>query len=54
PAPINQLNEIFIKEITKLIDKSEIASVIGRYDSPRGNAEFIKALSIMFNKHYKW
>tara|TARA_B100000953_G_scaffold29978_1_gene24066 strand:+ start:2583 stop:3839 length:1257 start_codon:yes stop_codon:yes gene_type:complete len=54
PAPINQLNEIFIKEITKLIDKSEIASVIGRYDSPRGNAEFINALSIMFNKHYKW
>ena len=54
PAPINQLNEIFIKEITKLIDKSEIASVIGRYDSPRGNAEFIKSLSIMFNKHYKW
>lgn len=54
PAPINQLNEIFIKEITKLIDKSEIASVIGRYDSPRGNAEFIKALWIMFNKHYKW
>ncbi len=54
PAPINQLNEIFIKEITKLIDKSEIAGVIGRYDSPRGNAEFIKALSIMFNKHYKW
>ena len=54
PAPINQLNEILIKEITKLIDESEIASVIGRYDSPRGNAEFIKALSIMFNKHYKW
>lgn len=54
PASINQLNEIFIKEITKLIDKSEIDSIIGRYDSPRGNAEFIKALSTMFNKHYKW
>jgi valine--pyruvate aminotransferase len=54
PAMISQANELFVSELNKLIDSTEIDNVMGRYDSPRGSDSFIRALVDMLNKNNGW
>ncbi|MEO1943507.1 MAG: valine--pyruvate transaminase, partial [Candidatus Thioglobus sp.] len=44
PAFITEANEVFIDELQKLINNSEIENILGRYDSPQGNEAFVGAL----------
>lgn len=54
PAFITEANEVFIDELQKLINNSEIENILGRYDSPQGNEAFVGALVKMLNNQNDW
>ena len=39
---------------TLLDNKNEFTQLIGNYDSPRGEKQFIKTLAEFFNRNYDW
>ena len=54
PAIIPAANDKFVSELEKLISNSDVDQMIGLYDGPQGNEEFIRELVLMFNYHYEW
>jgi valine--pyruvate aminotransferase len=54
PAIIPAANDKFVSELEKLISSSNVDQMIGLYDGPQGNEEFIRELVLMFNNHYEW
>ena len=54
PSIIPAANDKFISEFEKLISSANINQMIGLYDGPQGNEEFILELVLMFNNHYDW
>lgn len=53
PAHIQAVTTIFKKELQKIIDSPDIfAAMIGNYDLPKGNIEFIKSFTHFINRHY--
>ena len=54
PAIIPAANDKFVSELEKLISSSDVDQMIGLYDGPQGNEEFIRELVAMFNNNYEW
>jgi valine--pyruvate aminotransferase len=55
PAHIPDVQTVFRNRMQQLLDnKNEFARLIGNYDSPRGEKQFIKTLAEFFNRNYDW
>jgi len=55
PAHIPEVQQFFMERLERIAaDPVEFAQIIGDYDPPRGNMEFIEALVDLFNSQYQW
>ena len=55
PAHIPAVERHLKHALRQLIDNPALLShTIGNYESPRGNAEFIRALAALLNRQYQW
>ena len=54
PAIIPESSAIFIKELQRLVESTEVNQMVGLYDGPQGYDAFLDALSTMLNEHYGW
>ena len=55
PAHIPEVQSLFQERMQWLLNNpSEFTYLIGNYDSPRGEAQFIQVLTDFFNRHYGW
>lgn len=55
PAHIPEVQKLIHNAVQEILDnKTEFKSVIGDYDPPGGNIEFITALSRLLNKEFGW
>ena len=55
PAAIPEVQTIWRKQIESLLTKPEkLDTILGDYDGPSGNPEFIKKLVDLLNKKYNW
>ncbi|NNE38785.1 MAG: valine--pyruvate transaminase, partial [Gammaproteobacteria bacterium] len=55
PAHIPEVQQFFMERLQRIADDPiEFAHIIGDYDPPRGNMEFISALVELFNSEYNW
>ena len=55
PAHIPAVERHLKHALHQLIDNPALLShTIGNYESPRGNAEFIRALAALLNRQYQW
>jgi valine--pyruvate aminotransferase len=55
PAHIPEVQQCFRDSMQKLLEKSgEFEKVVGDYDPPQGNREFIKAVSTLLNNEFGW
>lgn len=55
PAQIPAVTQMYTDELQGLLsDKMQAAKMLGNYDTPQGNDEFIKAVVELFNQQYGW
>jgi valine--pyruvate aminotransferase len=55
PAHIPEMLAFFQDRMQRIIEKpAEFAHIIGNYDPPKGDKQFIVALSDLFRKEYAW
>jgi len=55
PAQIPKVQQYFRESMLKLLkDDGEFERVIGNYDPPQGNKEFIEAICILLNDEFGW
>lgn len=54
PALIPEAHSIFVEELQKLINSSDIDNTIGLYDGPEGNDKFRKAMADFLKGYYGW
>lgn len=55
PAHIPEVQQYFRQSVLRLLEKKgEFERVIGNYDPPQGNKEFIEAFSTLLNKEFGW
>jgi len=55
PAHIPEVQQYFRQSMLRLLEKKgEFERVIGNYDPPQGNKEFIEAFSALLNKEFGW
>ncbi len=55
PAHIPEVQQFFMERFQRIADDPvEFAHIIGDYDPPRGNMDFIRALVDLFNSEYQW
>ncbi|MGB0610524.1 MAG: valine--pyruvate transaminase, partial [Verrucomicrobiales bacterium] len=55
PAAIPEVQTIWRKQIESLLTTPEkLDTILGDYDGPSGNPEFIKKLVDLLNKKYNW
>ena len=55
PAHIPEVEKHFRQSMEKILEeKGRFEKVIGDYDPPQGNAEFVKAISGLLNNEFGW
>lgn len=55
PAHIDEAQALFRERMRRLLDEpAEFARMIGDYDSPQGNRDFLVALAELLNREYGW
>jgi len=54
PAIIPEAQRVFVDELKKLVSSPQIEKMLGLYDGPQGNEDFIKALAAMLNESFGW
>lgn len=54
PALIPDANDVFVKELEKLIHSKQVDQMLGLYDGPQGADDFLQSLADMLNQHYGW
>jgi valine--pyruvate aminotransferase len=55
PAHIPKVEQCFRESMQKLLERpGEFEKVVGDYDPPQGNREFIRAVSTLLNKEFRW
>ncbi len=55
PAQIPEVEKLYRSEMEKILkDGRMFENLIGRYDGPQGNVEFIKMLASFFKKRFGW
>lgn len=55
PAHIPEVQQCFRKSMQRLLDKDdEFERVVGNYDPPQGNKEFIEAICTLLHDEFGW
>ena len=55
PSHIPQVLQYFHERLQRIIDSpSQFTSLVGNYDSPQGEPQFIEALAEYLNNEYGW
>ncbi len=54
PAIIPQAQAVFVKELQQIVTGEQTEQMLGLYDGPQGNEQFIKSLVRMLNETYGW
>ena len=55
PSHIPEVQQIFRERMGRILDsESDFEKLVGNYDGPAGNADFISALVDFFNEEYGW
>ena len=55
PAQIPAVTAVFRRELQAVIaDDTRLAAMLGNYDTPQGNAEFVEAIVSLLNREYDW
>lgn len=53
PAQIPAISQAFYKSLQDILaDEDKASSMLGNYDTPQGNADFIRVVADFFNRHY--
>lgn len=53
PAQIPEVTDIYSKSLDNILkDSAKTSAMLGNYDTPQGNAEFIKQAKNFINRHY--
>jgi valine--pyruvate aminotransferase len=53
PALIDAVTKIYTASVRELLnDPQQMATMLGEYDGPRGNADFVEAIKNYLNKHH--
>jgi len=55
PSAIPEMNSIWRERLQEIMDESgRLEKVIGNYDPPRGNLQFLKSLAGLFREKFGW